>query len=67
MCKVGTILTDYEPTVTILPTQPTGTCNAVFWMGVVRVVIPVGLCIVDNTCAPSALSVVRTSESVLRI
>lgn len=45
----------------------TGTCNAVFWMGVVKVVMPVGLCMVDNTCVPSAFKVVRTSDSVLRI
>lgn len=36
-------------------------------MGVVKVVIPVGLCMVDSTCVPSGLSVVRTSESVFRI
>lgn len=45
----------------------TGTCRAVFWMGVVRVVMPVGLCMVDSTCVPSGLSVVRTNESVFRI
>lgn len=48
-------------------TVHTGTCRAVLWMGVVRVVMPAGLCMVDSTCVPSGLRVVRTSESVLRI
>lgn len=45
----------------------TGTWRAVFWMGVVRVVIPVGLCMVERTCVPSGLRVVKTSESVFKI
>lgn len=36
-------------------------------MGVVRVVIPVGLGMVESTCVPSGLRVVKTSESVFKI
>ena len=46
----------------------TGTCREVVWRGVVRVVMPLGLCcMVDRTWVPSGFRVVRTRESVFSL